>query len=161
MAIIVGGILVDSGDNKSNSIVQQESKNTTWIWFEYGKNPSRYCQTFRTGWHKTYSAIIQSPLRWAVSVIKSILNDILSLAFYLGMYYKHWTLINNNFLAIKRIDFISFIRLWQAPPPVFWSDDGFQSPIILLNNDKISEKILFDRSMFKLWEPVVGIFFMK
>ena len=29
MAIIVGGFFVDSGDNKSNNIVQQESKNTT------------------------------------------------------------------------------------------------------------------------------------
>ena len=29
MAIIVGGLFVDSGDNKSNAIVQQELKNTT------------------------------------------------------------------------------------------------------------------------------------
>ena len=29
MAIIVGGFFVDSDDNKSNAIVQQESKNTT------------------------------------------------------------------------------------------------------------------------------------
>ena len=29
MAIMVGGFFVDSGDNKSNAIVQQESKNTT------------------------------------------------------------------------------------------------------------------------------------
>ena len=28
MAIIVGGFFLDSGDNKSNAIVQQESKNT-------------------------------------------------------------------------------------------------------------------------------------
>ena len=52
MAIIVGGFFVDSGDNKSNAIVQQESKNTTRIWLEYGKNPSKYCQTFRMGRHK-------------------------------------------------------------------------------------------------------------
>ena len=29
MAIIVGGFFVDSGDNESNAIVRQESKNTT------------------------------------------------------------------------------------------------------------------------------------
>ena len=29
MAIMVGGFFVDSGDNKSKAIVQQESKNTT------------------------------------------------------------------------------------------------------------------------------------
>ena len=29
MAIKVDGFFVDSGDNKSNAIVQQESKNTT------------------------------------------------------------------------------------------------------------------------------------
>ena len=28
MAILVGGFFVDSGDNKNNAIVQQESKNT-------------------------------------------------------------------------------------------------------------------------------------
>ena len=38
----------------------------------------------------------------------------------------------------------------------------FQSPIFLLNDDKICEKnTSFDRSMIKLWEPVVRIIFYE
>ena len=46
MAIIVGGFFVDSGDIKSNAIVQQESKSIAWIWFCMAKIRRRIVKLF-------------------------------------------------------------------------------------------------------------------
>ena len=58
----------------------------------------------------------------------------------------------------KIIDFISFYLFLTGPCTSVLVRRPFQSPIFLSNDDKICEnKPSFDRSMIKLWEPVVRI----
>ena len=128
MAITVGGFFVDSGDNKSNAIVQPESKNTTWIWLEYGKNPSKYCQTFRTGSKHTKNLTIDTSYSLGSSDVITNVNTMTPKNQFvftkindehmavLNKIIKHLNYPTKFYLSLKKSTKINFFQLnpWPA-----------------------------------------------